>query len=576
MLVQLHVGNLALAEDVVVDLEPGLTMLTGETGAGKSLIAGALSLLTGGRTEKGLIREGEELAFVEGVCDLADRPAVRERVARLGVRLGEDGLLVLRRELRREGRGRVLVNGLVSSLALLEEIGSLLLRIQSQDQQRELVRPGFARDLLDEALELAPRRERVAAALEAWRSAERELAERRQEVEFARRQRDMWEYQARELNEAALDPDEAAALAETLALGRGARGLLEATAAARQDLAEGEVNAAALIGAALGRLSGAEAQSPRLAEALEMAAAAQDQVAEAARLLERVMDGVEVDPARLDELEARLALYQELQRKYDRDVPGLLALHEELDGLLARERSAASDLEELAAAHAAAEAELADACLDIRRRRLKGAGNVAARAAELIRPLALPKLELFFAVEPAVAEGGLMVDGEVCRVTRNGADRVTLRARTNPGEAPGDVARIASGGERSRIHLGLTVMGLEDRPDPPLQLFDEVDAGLGMDHAVAVAALLGRLARAGQVLCVTHLPTVAARGDRHLRVAKSVRDGRTSLTVGPVAGQERVAEIARLLGGAEAGDPARQQAYARELLRGPAARTGNG
>lgn len=575
MLVQLRVGNLALAEDVVVDLGPGLTMLTGETGAGKSLVAGALALLTGGRTERGLIREGEELAYVEAVFDLDERPVVRERIGRLGVRLGEDGILVLRREMRREGRGRVLVNGLFSSLALLEQVGPLLLRVQSQDQQRELGRASFARDFLDAALGLEPRRERVVAALEAWRSSERLLADRRQEVEFARRQRDMWEYQARELTEAALDPDEAAGLTETLALGRGARGLLESTEQARSELAEGEVNAAALIGAALGRLAGTEAQSARLAEALELAAAAQDQVAEAARLLERVMDGVEVDPGRLDELEARLSLYQELQRKYDQDVPGLVVLRDELSVLLERERCAASDLANLVAACVAARDELADACSNLRRGRRNGAAKVAADAAEMIRPLALPQLELDFRVEAALETDGLVVDGEACRVTGHGTDRVTLAARTNPGEAAGDVARIASGGERSRIHLGLTVMGLADLPDPPLQLFDEVDAGLGMDHALAVAALLGRLARPGQVLCVTHLPTVAARGDRHLRVGKTVRDGRTSLTVTQVSGEERVEEVARLLGGAEAGDAQRQRAYARELLRGPASRTGS-
>jgi len=575
MLVQLRVGNLALAADVVIDLGPGLTMLTGETGAGKSLIAGALALLTGGRSERGLIREAEELAFVEAVFDLSGRPGLRDRIVHLGIRTGEDGILVLRRELRREGRGRVLINGLVSSLALLEAVGPLLVRVQSQDQQRELGRTRFARDLLDDVLELTPQRERVAAALADYRSSERDLATRRQEVEFARRQRDMWEYQARELGEAALDADEAATLAETLALGRGARGLIEATAAARQELTAGEINAAALIGTAVGRLSGTAAQSKRLAEALELAAAAQDQVTEAARLLERVIDGVEVDPARLDELEARLALYQELQRKYDRDVPGLLALRDELDALLAKERSAVADLDALAAAFGAARDELAAACGELRGSRREGAARVAARATEMIRPLALPQLELAFRVEPEVAADGIDIDGITCRVTRDGADRVTLQVRTNPGEAAGEAARIASGGERSRIHLGLTVMGLEGQPEPPLQLFDEVDAGLGMDHALAVAALLGRLARSGQVLCVTHLPTVAARGDHHLLVGKAVRDGRTSLTVSPVAGEERVAEVARLLGGAEAGDAGRQRAYARELLRRPAAQAGH-
>ncbi len=572
MLRQLRVGNLALAEDVVVTLEPGLTMLTGETGAGKSLIAGALGLLAGGRADRGLVREGEDLAFVEGVFDLDTRPEARALAAGLGLRLGDDGILVLRREVRREGRGRVLINGLVSSLALLEELGGHLLHVQSQDQQRELTRTHFAVDLLDEILGLTGERSRAKAALAEWRATEKEMAHRRQEAAFAREQRDMWAYQLRELEEAALDVDEAASLGEKLVLGRGARGLLEAGAAARLELAEGELNAAALIGKALGRLGGAAAESPRLAEVVELASAAQEQVGEAARLLERFLDQVEVDPARLDELEARQSLYHELTRKFDRDVPGLLVLRDELAARLARERAAVSDLDALAERQIAAAAEVGEACSALRRRRVAGAPAVSERAAELIRPLALPRLELAFTVEPDPDDGGLEVDGAQSRVTSRGADRVRLEVRTNPGEAAGEVARIASGGERSRIYLGLVVMGLQERSEPALQLFDEIDSGLGMDHALAVARLLGRLARPGQVLCVTHLPTVAACGDQHLRVGKSVRDGRTTLMVQAVTGEERIDELARLLGGTDAGDTDRQRDYARELLRHRGAR----
>ncbi|RKZ18832.1 hypothetical protein DRQ50_03370, partial [bacterium] len=294
MLRHLRVGNLALAADVNLELGPGLTMLTGETGAGKSLIAGALALLGGGRGERDQIRRGEEMAFVEGVFDLTERPLLCEAVRRAGLRLAEDCILVLRRELRREGRGRVLINGLVSSLSLLQEFGGQLVVVQSQDQQRELGRTHFAVDFLDRALDLKEQRAELAGALASWRELLRVRDDRRQEADFARQQLEMWEYQYRELVAAALDPTEESLLREQLALGRNARGLLEAAASARLELADGEPSAVSLLGQAAGRLSIPAESSTRLEEILTQVTAAQEQAGDAARELERFLAGVEV------------------------------------------------------------------------------------------------------------------------------------------------------------------------------------------------------------------------------------------------------------------------------------------
>jgi len=198
------------------------------------------------------------------------------------------------------------------------------------------------------------------------------------------------------------------------------------------------------------------------------------------------------------------------------------------------------------------------------------APGVARRACELIRPLALPDLEMRFEIEPDLyAAGAVELDGQRCRVTGHGADQVRLRVRTNRGEAPGEVGAIASGGERSRIWLGLSVLA-DRRTERPLLLFDEIDAGLGMDNARPVAALLARLAAGRQVVCITHLATVAVQGGRHWVVRKAPRGRRTVLTVSEAAGEERVLEVARLLGGAAGGQGpvAAQVAYARELLAG--------
>lgn len=568
MLQELRVGNLALVDDLVIRFDAGLTILTGETGAGKSLIAGGLSLLAGGRGDREAIRQGEDLAFVEGVFDLSGRAILQAEVRAMGIRLAEDQVLVLRRELRREGRGRVVINGLVSSLALLEQIGPQLLSVQSQDQQRVLSHGGFARDFLDGVLGLDPRRNEVAGHLAAFNDLAARLVARRQEAEFARQQLEMWEYQLRELEEAGLDPAEEAALGEKIALGRNSRALLAGAAQALDALTEGETNACGLLGTAAAALGPLARTSPRLEAVLGLVRDAEAAAAEGAGDLERFLDSVDVDPSRLDEMEERHALYFTLRRKYGREVPELLDLQENLRERVARQKSAASDLDALAAEVEAARGRLAAAAAELRALRGKGARKVAARAVDVIRPLALADLDLAFAVEPRLdAEGQVELEGARCRVSGSGADRVALLARTNRGEAFGEVGRIASGGEKSRIFLGLSVLAGADR-EQPLLLFDEIDAGLGMDNAIPVARLLARLAERSQVLCITHLPTVAAVGRQHLKVGKSTEGERTTVQVTALSAQQRVAEVARLLGGDLPGpDTVQSQVdYARRLL----------
>ena len=569
MLRELRVGNLALVDDLVLSLDHGLTMLTGETGAGKSLIAGALSLLAGGKSDRQLIRQGEDLAFVEGLFDLAEEKSLRENMASLGIRLASDGILVLRRELKREGRSRVLINGLVSSLSLLEQIGQQLLSIQSQDQQRLLSLAAFPGDFLDVCLDNGAERDQVAQALENYRTLRDQYEERLQEEQFASQQLDMWRYQHQELSEAGLAPGEEETLGEKLALGRNSRSLLEAAGEARESLTEGQVNARQILGSVESVLDPLAGESSHLRSILEMIRDAGASVSEAAGDLERFLDGVDVDPSQLDEIEARKSLYEELRRKYDRTVEGLVELRDSLNERIARQKDATSDLQQLAASRDSARRELTAAAEVLRANRQQGAPKVAARAVETIRPLALAELELEFHIEPDLDNAGTApVDGELCRITTKGADRVRLLARTNKGESYGEVGRIASGGEKSRIFLGLSVLqrtGVKQ----PLQLFDEIDAGLGMDNAVPVAELLGRLAADSQVICITHLPTVAARGDHHLKVQKVQTAGRTVLQVVPIPGEARIEEIARLLGGHKSGAKGgvdKQVAYAKQLL----------
>jgi len=570
MLVELRISQLGLVDELVLPVAPGLTILTGETGAGKSMIAGAMALLTGQEVPKDLVRGGEDLAWVEGVFDLSARPETSAELHRRGVNVGPDGILVLRREIRRNGRNRVLINGLVSSLAVLQGVGPFLLAVQSQDQQRELSRPAFLRDLLDATLDCAELRDRVAAAHAAWRELDAELATRRREEAAGREQLDLWIYQRDELAAAGLDADEEAALDEALVLKRHAAELQQSAAAALQALAGGEPDARGMLGRALQALSTAEGKSARLDEAIAHLREAEASAAEAAQGVERFLDAIDLDPGGLDELEERKDLYVELRRKYRREVPDLITYLSLLEERVARQESATGDLAELTERRDAAARGLAESAAALRRRRVEGAGGVSRLAEEIIRPLALPDLELQFSISPRrAADGGLELAGEACEVRADGADEVDMLARPNPGERAGQVAAIAAGGEKSRIHLGLTALQRR-ASEPPLQLFDEIDAGLGMDRARPVARLLRRLAGGDQVICITHLATVAVYGDHHWRASKEVRDGRTLLDLDRLDGDARTDEVARLLGGegADAAEvDAAGRAYARDLQR---------
>ncbi|MBD3221377.1 hypothetical protein GF314_09045 [bacterium] len=578
MLRELRIANLALAEDVVLRPGPGLTALTGETGAGKSLVAGALSVLIDARVDRGLVRQGADVAWVEALCDLDGRPDLLAVARELGIHPGPDHLLMLRREIRSEGRGRVLIDGQPSSLAVLQSLASRLFSIQSQDQKRELTEPDFARALLDEVLDHGPLLEALDVARERFDAAREALTVRRQEMALAAEQLDMWRYQHDELAAASLRAGEEEELSEAIAVKRHAQAMLEAANQALEWLETGQAPAREALGAAQSALAAHTERSARLDAAHEHLAAAADLAADAASEIGRFVDGFGADPRDLEDLEARKALYEDLRRKYRRDVPGLIALAGELAARIDRHADGAGDLAALEGDLATARAELTGACSALHEARAAGAARVTAAAEATIRPLALPELDVMIDVDlQEAADGEVELAGRRCRVGARGCDRVRLRLRTNPGEAAGEAAAIASGGEAARVHLGLTV--LRQRAQRPLLwLFDEVDAGLGMDAATPVALLLRELARGVPVICITHLPTVAVHAAEHWRVSKQVEDGRTAVRLVRLADEARVEEIARQLGGEgwRRGDAAAQSRYARELLEAAAGERAGG
>jgi len=459
MLLELRVGHLALVEEITISLSPGLTVLTGETGAGKSLIAGALILLSGGKADKGLVRQGEDEAFVEGVFDLGGEPAIRRELKKTGIHLAHDNILVLRRELRLQGRSRILINGLISSLALLERIGSLLLTVQSQDQQRELSDPDFARAFLDAQL---GNEELLGAMRHCWEdfhNCQEALAERMQEEELAKEQLDLWRYQHEELVRASLRLGEEEELNEALALKRHASSLKEGAARTAHLLSEDDDPVREKLGRSIAALQPLAGKSRQLEGILRSLQEAESIVSDAASELSRFLDDRDLDPVGLDELEFRKTLYEELHRKYRRNTLELQQLQELLAERIARQESAASDLHALTLELSAARARMSEVAESLNSRRTAGAEATATAARAKIQQLALPSLELEFRVSLLENHAGdVEVSGRTCQVTPQGCDRVELWIRTNPGERMGPVDSIASGGERSRIHLGLTAI----------------------------------------------------------------------------------------------------------------------
>ena len=562
MLTELTVKSLAVVDEARLELGPGFVALTGETGAGQSLLVGAIGLLVGERADPGAIRAGEARARVEGRFTLDSR-AVRAAVEVLLDGWGvpcEDGEVVVRREIVREGRSRAWVNEAPVTLKALEELGAFLVDVHGQHEHQSLLRPDAQRDVLDRLAGAGPERETVALAHEAWRAAEEALAAFEDTERRAAEQSDAWRFAHEELVAAKLVPGEDEALATRLARLRHAGKLVQALARARgalegPDEATGRTaGGGALHGAveAERALREAAAFDPSLAALADECGQAAVTLGEVARTLEEAVDPASLDPAEAEAAEARHARIESLIRKHRRPLADLIAWRDELGVRL----DALEDTDAARKRHVEAVRES------------RSALDRAARALTAKRRKAATKLEKALPQElAAVGLARAAVTIEVAPLDMpsvHGADKVEFRFAPNAGEETRSLARIASGGETSRVMLALrTLVAAEDGVDA--LFFDEVDSGIGGAVARAVGERLARLGQVRQVLCVTHLPVIACQAERQFRVHKIEHGGRTLARVERVEGEERVGEIARMLAGDAASETTRRQA--RELLR---------
>lgn len=571
MLRELHVRNLAVLAGVSVEFGPGLNVLSGETGAGKSIVVDSLALLAGARASDEMVRTGADVLSVAGVFEPVG-PGWREVLAGSGIEAGGgDGPveLLVRREIHRNGRNRVYVDDQPATVRLLADLAPFLLRIHGQREELGLVAPDLQRVWLDrsggpEAAELL---ERVGGAYDRWA----ELAGRLERIAGDRRVReerlDLLRFQASEIDAAGLQPGEDDELRRERDVLRNAEAILRALGTSAEILFEEEGAAVDRLARSEELLGGIEDWQPDAGPWRGELEDARIRIEEVARSIRRRLDGIEADPRRLDALEERLAAIERLCKKYGADAAAVLERRREIGREIEELEGEAESREDLEAQAARALDDYRREALALSERRAAWGEALASRIHEEIAELGLGKARLEVSLGRRRREGSpLVVDGEAVEGTREGIDRVVFLFTPNPGEEPQPLARIASGGELSRVSLGLQLATLGETEASPTLIFDEVDAGIGGAQAAALGRKLRRLAASGQILAVTHLPQVVSHGHLHFRVTKVEEEGRTSTTVRELTGDERVEEVARMLAGRRVTDLS--LSHARELLDG--------
>ncbi len=548
-LLSLRVRDLATVADVTLELAGGLNVLTGETGAGKSMLVDAIALLLGDRADRAAVRPGAGKATIEGVFD-AVPSATRQALETAGLDAEES--LILRREVTSEGRSRAWINGSPATIGALARLGESLVDLHGQHQTVQLLEPATQRDLLDAFGDSLPVARAVATAfaeLQLLRHQADVLAARRDE---ALRRADWLRHVITDIDTVKPRPEEEIALdREVRRLGHAST--LGEHARELHDALDGEeVSARAAIGRAERALNALERLDGTVTPWRELLDAAYAQLDELARVADRYANDLTEDPGRLDALEQRRNALDALRQKHGPSLEAVLATRDAARAELELLDTAAFDLRTFATRIVAAESALTQLGTALTLRRQQAGEQLAREVSRLLPRLGLAGGELSVALDPLESVGS------------SGAEQVTLMIRLNRGMAAQPLARVASGGELSRLMLALKVV-LARHDAVPTLVFDEIDQGIGGEVGARVGEALSQIAAGHQVLVITHLPQIAARADHHLRVAKATRSGIATSDVTTLHGEDRVLELARMLGD---GEDAAARRLAVSLLRG--------
>jgi DNA repair protein RecN (Recombination protein N) len=557
---ELRVRNLAVIESLTVPFGPGLNVLTGETGAGKSILIDALTLLLGERAQPAeTIRAGAETATIEAVFDAPRKSAVSAILREHGISL-EDGQLVVRRELVRGGRGRVFLNDANTTLALLEKLGETLVEVHGQHEHQALLRSARHLDLLDAFAGLGILRDRLRQRHEEWRSAATELDAFRASARDQASRTAEYRESIRDIDAGRLRVGEDEELREERRRLMNAERLAEGANGAYRELYDDPASAVERAGRAASLLRDLVRLDPQVQPTLQALDTALVHLDETARALRSYRDGVVFDPPRLEAIERRMDEIARLKRRYGDSVEAILALRARVESDLDALSRVGADESRLVERVDRLRTELTTRATDLAERRDQAVTRL--ETAVLAELAALDLEAAAFRVHlgrERAAQGEIAVGPEGWRLGPRGVDQAEFLFSGNPGEEVRSLARIASGGELSRTMLALKVV-LAATDAVPVLIFDEVDAGIGGKTADTVGKKLRQVARTRQVLCVTHLPQIAAYADLHFRVEKREEEGRTATTVAVLVKNDRVREVARMLGGESVTDTSLQHA----------------
>ena len=538
MLRFLSIRNLSVIDRLELELDPGLTVLTGETGAGKSIIVGAVGLLVGGRASSDVIRTGEDHAIIEAVFE---DPA------------GEE--LIVRREVSAQtGRSRAFLNGSLAPSSALREAAAPLVDLHGQHEHQMLLNPAAHLDLLDVFAGLQADRARVADAFRRWeqlRDERDQLA--RSEGEKAR-QREFLDFQLREIHRVAPKPGEDEELSAARQVLANAERLHRLCADAYTLLYEGDAAALDTLAIVWKKVAELAAIDTQFEPYLTARDAVKSQLEDLAYFLRAYSDAIDASPAHLQEVEDRLAVLDRLKKKHGPALEAVIRTEAELQNELERIETAGQRAAEIETEFQRARADYVQAADTLAERRRSAATDFSTRLQRSLADLAMTRTRCEVRFAPTRGESGW---------SERGSDEAEFYISPNPGEDLRPLARIASGGELSRIMLALKTLASTDEPGKTL-IFDEVDAGIGGATADLVGAKLRALGREYQVLCITHLPQIAAYGTSHFGISKAVKSGRTVTGVSRLTPREREEELARMIAGADASASVR--ASAREML----------
>jgi len=551
MLKFLSIRDFVIVSSLELEFPPGFTALTGETGAGKSILIDALSLALGERGDAGMVRSGCERAEISAGFDVIDLPHLQSWLLEQDME-GDAGVCLLRRVLDAGGRSRGFINGRSATLQQLREAGELLLEIHGQHAHQSLLRPGTQRTLLDGYAGMSDTADKVATLYQDWQTLHRRRIRLTENAEAVAAERELLQFQRNELEALGFDVAEWQLLQEDHARLAHAASLLETAAFGIETLSEADTACLAQLNAMVARLRDGMTHDASLGDTLRMLESAQAELQEAVYALRHYQQRLDSDPQRLREQEQRIQSVMDAARKY-RVAPE--QLNEALQHIAARldELGGDADMAELGQQEKSAQQNFLEAAQKLTAARKKYAVKLAREITAALQALAMPGGSFVVALLP-YAEGNA-----------SGLENVEFQVAANPGAPPRSLAKVASGGELSRISLAIQVATFQVASAPTL-IFDEIDSGIGGRVAEIVGHLLKKLGHTYQVLCVTHLPQVAAAADHQWQVSKAVKNGFTLSHISVLVGEQRVEEIARMLGGVKITETTRK--HAAEMLIG--------